>query len=108
MEPSVIIIATWSFYFVSSKFFKPHAILHDAAETVRSDVGEEPSYCYMVGKESNSCLRGHVTGLLFCLDVKLFLLSVFNSGDFWSNMSSIVPDAELADTNVLRKLGLLF
>ena len=33
-------------------------------------------------EDPNSCLLGHVTGLLFCLYVKLFLPSFFNSVDF--------------------------
>ena len=65
-----------------SKVFRPHAILHDAAGAVRSHSGKGPGHCYMVGREPNSCLLGHVTGLLFCLYVKIFLTSIFNSVDF--------------------------
>ena len=32
--------------------------------------------------ELNSCLPGHVTGLLFCPDEKVFLSFIFNSVDF--------------------------
>ena len=62
--------------------FRLHAILHDAAGAVRSRSGKGPGYCYMIGRGPNSCFRGHVTGLLFCLYVKLFLPSFFNSVDF--------------------------
>ena len=65
-----------------SKVPRLHAILHDAAGAVRSHSGKGPGYCSMFGRGPNSCLHGHVTGLLFCLDVKLFLLSIFNSVDF--------------------------
>ena len=65
-----------------SKVFRLHAILQDAAAAVRSHSGKGPGYCYMIGRGPNSCLPGHVTGLLSCLYVKLFLPSIFNSVDF--------------------------
>ena len=77
-----------------SKVFRLHAILHDAAGAVRAHSGKGPGYCYMIGRGPNSCLLGHVTGQLFCLYVKIFLPSIFNSVDFWSRMSCIVLDME--------------
>ena len=65
-----------------SKIFRLNAILHDAAGAVRLQTGKGPGYCYMIGRGPNSCLLGHVTGLLFCLYVKIFLPSSFNSVDF--------------------------
>ena len=65
-----------------SKVFRLQAKLHDAAGAVRSHSGKEPGYCYMIGRGPNSCLLSHVTGLLFCFYVKLFLPSTFNSVDF--------------------------
>ena len=62
--------------------FRLHAKLHHAAGAVRAHSGKGPGYCYMIGRGSNSCLLGHVTGILFCLYVKLFLPSFFNSVDF--------------------------
>ena len=64
------------------KVFRVHAILHDAAGAVRSHSSKGPGYCYMIGRGPNSCLLGHVTGLLFCLYVKLLLPSIFNPVDF--------------------------
>ena len=64
------------------KIFRLHAILHDAAGAVRAHSGKGPGYCYMIGRGPNSCLLGHVTVLLFCLYVKFFLPSIFNSVDF--------------------------
>ena len=64
------------------KIFRLHAILHDAAGAVRAHSGKRPGYCYMIGRGPNSCLLGHVTGLLFCLCVKIFLPSFYNSVDF--------------------------
>ena len=63
------------------KIFRLHAILHDAAGAVRAHSGKEHGYCYMIGRGPKSCLFGHVTGLLFCLYVKIFLPSIFNSVD---------------------------
>ena len=65
-----------------SKVFRLHAILHDAAGAVRSHSGIGPGYCYMIGRGSKSCLLGRVTGLVFCLSVKIFLPSIFSSVDF--------------------------
>ena len=50
-----------------SKVFRLHAILHDAAGAVRAHSNKGPGYCYMIGRGPNSCMLGHVTGLLFCL-----------------------------------------
>ena len=65
-----------------SKVFRLHAILRDAAGAVRSHSGKGPGYCYMIGRGPNSCLLSHVTALLFCLYVKIFLPSIFNAVDF--------------------------
>ena len=64
------------------KIFRLHAILHDAAGAVRSHSGKGPGYCYMIVRGANSCLLGQVTGLLFCLYVKIFPPSFFKSADF--------------------------
>ena len=65
-----------------SKVFRLHAILHDAAGAVRSHTGKGSGYCYMIGRGPNSCLLGHVTGLLFCLYVKIYLPAIINLFDF--------------------------
>ena len=65
-----------------SKVFRLHAILQDAAGTVRSHTDKGPGYCFMIGQGTNFCFLGRVTGLLFCLYVKLLLPSNFNSVDF--------------------------
>ena len=62
-----------------SKVFRLNAILHDAAGAVRSHSSRGPGYRYIIGRGPNSCLLGHATGLLFCLNVKIFLPSIFNS-----------------------------
>ena len=65
-----------------SKVYRLHAILHDAAGAARAHSGKGPGYCYMIGRGPNCCFLGHVTGLFFCLYVKIFLPSIFNSVDF--------------------------
>ena len=55
------------FLFRRFKVFRLHAILHDAAGVVRAHSGKGRGYYYMIGRGPNSCLLGHVTGLLFCL-----------------------------------------
>ena len=70
------------FLFRHFKEFRLRATLRHAAGAVRAHSGKGPSYCYMIGRGTNSCLLGHVTGLLFCLYVKLFLPSIFNFVDF--------------------------
>ena len=89
-----------------SKVFRLHAILHDTAGAVRAHSGKGPGYCYMIGRVPNSCLLGHVTVLLYCLDVKIFLPSIFNSVDFWSSVSCIVLDTEITDKNNIKELRL--
>ena len=68
--------------FCSSKVFRLHSILHDAAGSVYLHNSKGPGYCYLIGRDPNSCLLGHVTGLLYCLYLKLFLPSIFNLVDF--------------------------
>ena len=89
-----------------SKLFRLHAILHGAAGAVRTHSGKGPGYCYKIGRGPNSCLVGHVTGLRFCLCVKLILPSTFNSVNSWSSISLIVLDEELTEKNINDELGL--
>ena len=70
------------FLFRLFEVFRLHAILHDAAGAVRAHSGKGTGYCRVIGRGPNSCLLGHVTELLLCLYVKLFLPSIFNSVDF--------------------------
>ena len=68
--------------FSYSKVFRLHAILNLAAGAVRLHSGKGQSYSYLTARGPNSRWLGHVAGLLICLCVKLFLLSIFNSGNF--------------------------
>ena len=100
------LIAYGNSYFDSilcySKVFTLRAILHYAAGAVRSHTGRGPGYCYMIGRGPNSCLLGHMTRLLLCLYVKIFLPSIFNSVDFQSGMSCIVLDIVLTDKHIIK------
>ena len=89
-----------------SKVFRLHAISHYASGAVRSHTGKGPGYCYIIGQSPNSCLLSHVTELLLCLNVKIFVPSIFNFVDFGNNMSVIVLDIELTEKKVIKGLGL--
>ena len=94
------------FLFRHFKVFGLDAILHDAAGAGRAHSGKGPGYCYMIRRGPNSCLLVHVTGLLFCLNVKIFVPSIFNSFDFRNSMSLIVLDVELTEKDIIKELGL--
>ena len=74
-----------SFLKFSSRLFKVirlHSIVHATARTVPSRSGKGPGNCYTTGRGPNSCMLGHVTGLLICLFKKLSLPTIFNYIDF--------------------------
>ena len=65
------------YFFANSKIFRLHAVLHDSAGSVKSITKKGPGYCYVAPSLPSSCFLGHVTGLFFCLYVKLFASSVY-------------------------------
>ena len=65
------------YFFAKSKIFRLHAILHDSAGSVKSTTTKVPGYCYVAPSLPSSCFLGHVTGLFFCLFVKIFASSVY-------------------------------
>ena len=69
------------FLFRHFKVFRLYAILNDVAGAVRGEGGKGLGFCYMIGRGPKSCLLSHVTGLLFCLYVELFLPSIYNFVD---------------------------
>ena len=95
-------------FFRRFKLFRLHAKLQDVAGAVRVHSGKGPGNCYMFGRGPNSCFLGHVTGLLFCLGVKFFLPSIFNSVEFWSGMSCLLIETELVDENFFKELGVIY
>ena len=60
------------YFFASSKHFRPHANLHDAARSVKFTTYKGPGYCCNLPRFPSSCFLGHVTGLFFCLHIKIF------------------------------------
>ena len=70
------------FLFCHSKVFRRHLFLRYAVGAVRSQTFKSLGYRYMIGRGKNSYVLGHVTGLLFCLFVKLFRPSILNSVSF--------------------------
>ena len=60
------------YLFANSKMFRLHAILHDAVESVKSTTNKGLGYCYVLPRFPSSCFLGHVTELLFYLDIKIF------------------------------------
>ena len=46
-----------------------------------------------------------MTGVLFCLYVKIFRPCIFNAVDLQSSMSFIVLDTELTEKNIIKKPG---
>lgn len=67
--------------FNKSKLFRLHAILHDAAGSIKSYTEQGPGYCYMHGLLPNCCLMGHITGLLFCFYIKIFNSNLYKLFD---------------------------
>ena len=65
------------YFFANSKIFRLHAILHDAAGSVKSTTYNGPGYFYVLTRFPSSCFLGHVTGLFFCFYVKIFASSVY-------------------------------
>ena len=63
--------------YFNSKIFRLHAILHDAAGSVKSTTHKGPGYCFGLPRFPSSCFLGHVTGLLFCLYIKVFASTVY-------------------------------
>lgn len=60
------------------KCFRLHAILHDAAGYMKTQFNVGPGYCYMLPGLPNICILGHVTGLTYCLGVKVFSSSFYD------------------------------
>ena len=65
------------YFFKKSKIFRLHAILHDSAGSVKTTAKKGPGYCYVAPSLPKSCFLGHVTGMFFCLYVKIFFSSVY-------------------------------
>lgn len=62
-----------------SKIFRLHAALHDAAGSVKTKSGKGPGYCYTLKNFPNSFLLGHVTGLAYCVYLKICKKRLFDA-----------------------------
>ena len=91
--------------FCYSKVFRLYVLLHDAAGAVRSQTGKGPGYCYTIGRRPNSCLLGHVTKLVFCLYVELFLASIFNSINVGNSLYLFVVEKKRDQKSIRKELG---
>ena len=68
-----------SLHFFHSKILRIHAKLPDAVGAVQANTDKSPRCFYIMERGPNSYLLGHVTNLIFCFYVKVFLPSIFNS-----------------------------
>ena len=71
MEEELDMETLLDFFLARSKIFRLHAILHDSAGAVKTTTDQGPGYCYILPKLPSSCLFGHITGLFFCLYIKV-------------------------------------
>ena len=65
-------------YLNNSKILRLHAILHDAGGFIQELYTEGPGYSYMLPWKLNSCFTGHLTGILFCLYIKVFHSKIYH------------------------------
>ena len=82
VEGSVIETRTWTLYFALPTFSEYMQYYTMLLEQFDLQTGKGPGYCYMIGRGPNCCVLGHVTELLFCLFLKIFLPSIFDLIDF--------------------------
>ena len=65
-----------------SKVFRLHAVLHDASGFMKRELNVGPGYCYVFrfdNKFPNFCFLGHLTGISYCLYLKFFFPSLFET-----------------------------
>ena len=61
------------------KIFRLHACLHDAAGYMKSEHNLGPGYIYVLNSRINSCFLGHITGLGFCIYLKIFHQDLYDT-----------------------------
>ena len=64
-----------------SKVLRLHAVLHDTAGAVSAERGRGPGYYSVIGRGPSFCFLGHITGLFYCLNLKILVPSNFNLFD---------------------------
>ena len=65
-------------YLKISTVLRLHAILHDAGGFIYEICNQTPGYSYMIPRKSSNCFSGHLSGILFCLYIKVFHPSIFH------------------------------
>ena len=65
-------------YLKVSKILGLHANLHDAGGFIYEIYKQGPGYSYMLPWKSSNCFSGHLSGILFCLYIKIFHPSIFH------------------------------
>ena len=65
-------------YLKVSKILRLHAFLHDAGGFIFGTYNQGPGYTYMLPWISSNCFSGHLSGIFFCLYIKIFHLSIFS------------------------------
>ena len=89
-----------------SKTFRLHARLHDATRAVRLQTGTGTGYCYSIGRRPNWFLLGLVTGLVFCLYVKLFQRFFFQINQRLKQQIFDFSIYRANPKNIMKELGL--
>ena len=65
-------------YLKISSVLRLHAILQDAGGFLYEIYNQGPGYSYMLPWKSSNCFSGHLSGILFCLFLKIFHPSIFH------------------------------
>ena len=83
-----------NFFLSKSKVLHLHAILNDSAGAVKATTNGGLGYCYMLPQTPSSCLLGHITGLFFCIYVKICHPRNFQKLDCWSTFEKFFQKIE--------------
>ena len=54
------------------RLFQIHAAFHDACGFMKAKYNVGPGYCYAFPCSINSCFLGHISGMIYCLYLKIF------------------------------------
>lgn len=62
-----------------SKIFRLHASLHDACGYMKSEFEIGPGYVYALKCNVSNCFIGHLSGITFCIYLKLFKRELYKN-----------------------------
>ena len=107
-------ISIVDYFLARLKVFQLHAILDDSAWAVKATTNHEPGYCYMIPEIPSSCLLGQITGLFFCIYIKMCHPRIFQTLDSWSfriipeeKMPLVVLDFECLEGKNVKEFGIV-